>query len=234
MRTLMSLRRAVRAATPALALGTAAVTAVLAACSDSPTAPTRPAAGAAFSKSADKTAAKAAKDSVKAAKHTAKDDAQRMAEAALDTVATTWHTTAQDQEPGTDRPVTLTCSVDEQASVTQTIGKKGGVLTVGSSTLTIPAGALSQAQSITATVTKGAQGVRLDFAPHGLTFQHAVEFRVDYRGCDALAGLPLNVFYTDAAGGIVQVMPSAQAPAGQAVRALTDHFSGYLVSWGRH
>ncbi len=37
--TLSSIRRAVRAATPALALGTAVLTAALAACSDSPTAP---------------------------------------------------------------------------------------------------------------------------------------------------------------------------------------------------
>lgn len=239
------IRRAIERATPVLALGTAALTAALAACADSPTAPASspvPAAsgvragavtGPVFTKSADHAARKAAKDSAKAAKHSAKDEASHVSEVTLDTLAATWHTAPQDQEPGTDQPVPLACTGQGQFRVTQTIGTKGGVLSLGQSALTIPAGALAHPETITATATAGPTGVQLDFVPHGLQFAKAVELRIDYTGCDATVGTPVNVYYTNATGGIAQVLPSAQAPARQQVRALTDHFSGYIASWGR-
>lgn len=220
-----SLRVALRAFAPALALSTAGLAV---ACADGPTAPQPPSGPAATVQ-----AGKASDDTPKTAKHAAKDDASRVTEDELEALQTTWHTTDADREPGTDHALPITCPGSGAYMVSKDVDAKGGSLTLGRSALIIPAKALHARTRITATVRVGASGVSLDLQPHGLTFAVPVELRADFAGCSIPAGEPLNAFYVNDDGGILQVMPSAQ-PAGVAqLRALTDHFSGYLVAWGR-
>ena len=115
--------------------------------------------------------------------------------------------------------------------VSQRMGRNGGTLKFGKSELRIPAGALSADTQISATITLG-QGVGVELQPHGLTFAKAAELRVDWTGCTAPSGSPINLYYTDTSGYITQVMPSASTGPTTA-RMLTDHFSGFTVSWGR-
>ena len=160
------------------------------------------------------------------------DSAMRQSPAQLAAIAPTWHTQSSDIESGTDRPLNLACGFDGVYSVGQPIGPNGGVLRFGSSSLTIPKGALSSTVMISATVTLG-QAVKVDFAPHGMQFAKAVTIVTDYSGCTMPSTGAINVYYTDASGGITQSMPSSNDAAHGVVTSLTDHFSGYAVAWGR-
>ena len=100
----------------------------------------------------------------------------------------------------------------------------------------MPAGALDHAVTITATST-GSTTRGLDFAPHGLRFLKPVSMTISFAGCslpEDAQDTVLGVVYIDPSGRPVQRMPAhADHPAHQ-ITALTDHFSGYLVSWNHH
>ncbi|GJG88243.1 hypothetical protein tb265_34240 [Gemmatimonadetes bacterium T265] len=166
-------------------------------------------------------------------KYSAADAALRETLSQLTAQAATFYTQPGDQESGTDRPLPLTCGVAGGWTVTQPVGPNGGTLWFGASSLTIPRGALSTTVMISATVTLG-QGAKVDFAPHGLHFAKAVTITVNYNGCSMPANAPgMNVYYLNDSGGIAQSMPSANDPNQRIVTSLTDHFSGYMMSWGR-
>ncbi len=169
----------------------------------------------------------------KAAK-AAKDAEHRLSDADLSALAATFHTSPADHEAGVDTASTMTCHNAERETATAQIGPKGGELKIGHSSLRVPAGALTSPVVITGTAIRGAHGPLLTFAPHGLQFQKAVEIIADYHGCSAPASAPLNMFYVAPGHAVLQVMPSAEHGSKQEIRALTDHFSGYLVSWNRH
>ena len=160
------------------------------------------------------------------------DSANHETLAQLAAQAPTWHTQPADKEAGTDKPLPLACGVAGTYSVGRVIGPAGGTLSFGRSSLTIPAGALSSNVTISATITLGSS-VTVEFAPHGLQFAKAATMVVNYTGCTAPSNTALDVYYTDVFGGIMQSMPTASNPAQQSVTALTDHFSGYTVAWGR-
>lgn len=167
-----------------------------------------------------------------APKPSPKDSTMRQTPAQIAAIAPTWHTQSTDQEAGTDTPMNMMCGVNAVYTVSQPIGPKGGVLQFGASSLTIPQGALSSTVQITATMTLG-QAVQVDFAPHGTQFAKAVTIVSNYTGCTMPSGGAVNVYYTNASGGITQSMPSSNDAAHNTVTSLTDHFSGYLVAWGR-
>lgn len=166
-------------------------------------------------------------------KPNAKDAANRETPSQLAAEAPTWHTQPGDREAGFDRPLNLACGVAGSWSVSQMIGPNGGVLRFGSSSLTIPQGALNTTVNISARVTLG-QAVQIDFAPHGLQFAKAATIVANFSGCTMPAGNSINMYYTDDFGGILQSMPSANSTGSPVVTSLTDHFSGYIVAWGRH
>lgn len=161
-----------------------------------------------------------------------KDSANRVTPTQLAVEASSWHTQSSDKESGQDRPLNISCGFTGQYTVSQPIGTAGGVLTFGKSSLTIPKGALSTTTQISATITLGSS-VTVDFQPHGLQFAKAATIKADFTGCTVPSSSPgLNVYYLTSTGGIAQSMPSAKASS-TVVQALTDHFSGYAVSWGR-
>lgn len=208
----------------AIAAVIAPIAASIAACSvDGPTSPMPVAHSPAFSKGA----------SAPTPKHSDKDDQNRDTKDQIAAMAPTWHTTPADQEAGTDMPLNLACGYSGVYTVSQSVGPNGGVLRFGASSLTIPQGALSSTIQISAKITLG-QGVNVEFAPHGLTFAKAATIVANYTGCTMPStATGLNVYYTDVNGGILQSMPSAMNMSQHTVTSLTDHFSGYMVAWGR-
>lgn len=194
----------------------------LAACStDRETAPTAPVAAApapAFDKGPDD-----------------KDAGKRFTDDALTSLSNTWHTGSADAVAATTKPLALSCVAGYQGTftVSQRVGRNGTTIKFGKSEFKVPSGALSSDVQITATFTLDGQGVNVDFQPHGLKFAKAAEARIDFTGCQAPSGAPINAYYTNDQGFVTQVMPSSAASGSKQVRMLTDHFSGYTVSWGR-
>lgn len=166
-------------------------------------------------------------------KASAADDANRTTLGALSGLAANWHTTPSALESGSEHPLDLTCSVSQRSSASQLIGPQGGVLRLGAHSLTVPKGALATTVLISATATVG-PSVRIDFAPHGLQFAKAATLVLNYTGCTMPSTGAGNVYYTNEFDAIRQSMPSANDPATKTITALTDHFSGYLVGWGRY
>jgi hypothetical protein len=163
----------------------------------------------------------------------AKDAGKRLTPTQLEAAAPTFRTTSADIEAPADKPLPLSCGFTGRYMVSQRIGKGGGSLKFGRSEFKVPAGALTSDVQVTADISIGQEGVEVNFGPHGLKFAKAAELRVDYTGCTAPTGAALNVYYTDGYDRIVQTMPSAMVPGAPQIRSLTDHFSGYVVSWGR-
>jgi hypothetical protein len=130
---------------------------------------------------------------------------------------------------------TLTCDVQVLAPQTRLIGPAGGVIQIGRHQLEIPAGALDGYVAITASVPFGS-GSAIEFAPHGLQFNVPVQITLDYSGCTLPENSYRSVVYTDAsaAGIVLDGMPSLDSASSHKIVALTDHFSGYIVAWGRN
>lgn len=161
-----------------------------------------------------------------------KDARERRSDRELDDLTTTFQTTSADEEAGVAMPLPLVCGIRGTYMVSRRIGRSGGSLKFGRSELKVPAGALGDDVQVSATIRLG-ESVGVEFAPHGLKFAKPAELRIDYTGCTPPLGAALNVYYTNDQGRIVQTMPSADTRSTKQIRALTDHFSGYAVSWGR-
>ena len=251
-----TIRRAVRAATPALALGTAALTAVLAACSDSPTGPSASASPAAaralpsaptHSTSPTATSGGAPAPAMLTSWFSlsqAQLDALMADLAAFQAAVVPIPTAGSVSSPApmdnagssptrSAAGAALVCRAEHGWSATQTIGASGGTLHIGPHQFTVPAGALDHDVTITATST-GSTRRGLDFAPHGLHFQKPVSMTISFAGCEVPTGGTLGVVYTDSNGRPIQRMPAHADHPAHRITALTDHFSGYIASWGRN
>jgi hypothetical protein len=125
----------------------------------------------------------------------------------------------------------LTCQVDETRTTTQTIGPAGGTIFVGSHSLTIPYGALTESVTITATAPAG-EHVELALAPHGLQFERNVTLRMSYADCGLVRALLLRIAYVDRESlTILEVLPSFPDLWRQRIIGTTDHFSSYMLAY---
>ena len=223
MRRLASVRRAVRAATPALALGTAALTAALAACSDGPTSPTGSSAAQ---------AAVAAGPAHSTSVYTGYTgySGTTTSGSTLVTATALMRTT----------PIT----VPIMRSVT--LHATGGTLQIPEAGLmvTIPRGAVGDSTAtITATALPGS-AVAYDFQPHGAKFLTQLKINqslaaTTWAGNTGMMNIGAGYFasnsqvntYTGAAQ-LNEVITGTVA--GGTYQFYVGHFSGYLVSWGRY
>ncbi len=125
----------------------------------------------------------------------------------------------------------LTCSPLPYDSVTQTIGPEGGTLQVGAHTLSIPAGALDTAVTITAVAPSDTVN-HLRFQPEGLTFQRPAYLGMSYANCNLLGStLPKQIAYTTDALEILYYLLSVDNPPSQTVTGRLEHFSEYAIAW---
>ena len=117
------------------------------------------------------------------------------------------------------------------AQTTQTVGKAGGVITVGPHKLSIPYGALDGPVTITATAPKGNVNL-VEFEPAGLVFKKTASLTMSYANCDLLGSLlPKRIAYTDDALNILEYLLSIDNLFAQKVTGGLKHFSGYAVAW---
>ncbi len=125
----------------------------------------------------------------------------------------------------------LNCTPLPYDSVTQTIGPEGGTIFVGAHTLTVPAGALDTAVTITAVAPSDTiRHVR--FQPEGLQFQQPASLTLSYAGCSLLGSLaPKRIAYTTDAFLILEYLPSLDDFFGQTVTGELHHFSEYAIAW---
>lgn len=213
-------------------LGGVALGALLSACIDSPTGPrTLSPSGSLSASKAAPTAEALAKAAEKAAK-AQEESERRLAKAAFDSLKKEWDRYKKSVEKGDAMAVGLRCEPSKGEYGVKRIGPKGGTLDVGLHTIEIPAGALAQEMDIGASVKPGAS-VELEFAPHGLQFRKPVEITFDYGKCVVADGDALDVVYVGTGWRILETMPSTDKRGAHRITALTDHFSGYMVSTGR-
>src|SRR6478672_11793140 len=123
----------------------------------------------------------------------------------------------------------LLCSPQPYASTTRTIGPDGGLITVGTHRLFIPAGALPSDVSITAEQMPGSTN-SIRFSPQGLQFQQPAALTMTYDNC-ALVLLQKKIAYTDENLKVLQVLRSLDLFRTKTVTAPIDHFSRYAVAY---
>jgi hypothetical protein len=125
----------------------------------------------------------------------------------------------------------LTCTPLPFDSVTETIGPEGGTLAVGGHMLTVPAGALDSAVSITAVAPSDTVN-HVRFQPEGLTFQQPASLTLSYANCNLLGSLaPKRIAYTTDSFAILEFLPSLDDLLSQTVTASLHHFSEYAIAW---
>lgn len=125
----------------------------------------------------------------------------------------------------------LRCEPQSRVSETRVVGPKGGTINIGPHRLVVPPGALLSDVSITGTAPPN-PAVNLEFAPHGLQFLEPVEMQVDYKQRIVPETAELGVTYMLDGWYAVEKMPSSDARKDKKITALTDHFSGFTVTWG--
>lgn len=123
----------------------------------------------------------------------------------------------------------LTCTQQKYVSVSQTVGPKGGKITVGEHALVIPEGALSRKTLITAEQMRGSHN-SVRFSPEGLQFEKPAVLTMSYRNC-LLVLLPKTIVYTTEKFKILEVLRSIDLFRKKMVTAPIDHFSRYVVAY---
>jgi len=123
----------------------------------------------------------------------------------------------------------LTCTPQPYAITRQTIGPKGGVISVGTHQLVIPKGALTAQTSITAEQISGSTN-SVRFSPEGLRFQQPAALTMTYSNC-ALVLLQKKIVYTSEQLKVLEVLQSLDLFKKKSVTAPIDHFSRYAVAY---
>jgi hypothetical protein len=129
-------------------------------------------------------------------------------------------------------------------TVSKSIGSEGGTIAIPEAgvTVTVPRGALAKTTKITMTARAGTL-VAYDFEPHGITFAKPLAFSQKLSGTNAtLLSAPFLQlgYYQDASlltktGGIVsELLGGAVNTLSWTFTSQIGHFSGYMVSCGRH
>lgn len=220
------------------ALGCATSTLLVACSADTVTAPGGPVPSAHFAAGKSE-AEKAAEDSLKAVEKAVKDSikaeeraGRNLAKAQLDSLKDDWDAYKKAVKKTGLKGSVLRCEPQKRESDTEIIGPKGGTLSMGPHRLVIPEGALDHDVVITGTAPSN-PAVNLEFAPHGLQFKKPVEMVIDYKQCIVPDDQELGVTYMGPGWRAIEQMPSSDKRSVSRISALTDHFSGFVVTWSR-
>ena len=123
------------------------------------------------------------------------------------------------------------CTPSAYDSVTQTVGPGGGTIHVGATTLSVPAGALDTAVSITAVAPSDTVS-HVRFEPQGLTFLQPASLTMSYANCNTTQSTaPRRIAYTTEALQILEYLPSVDDVSTQTVTGELHHFSDYAIAW---
>jgi hypothetical protein len=123
------------------------------------------------------------------------------------------------------------CAPLAAVSASAVVGPEGGTVQVGPHSLSIPAGALSGATTITAVAPSGPVN-RVAFGPEGLTFAQPATLTLSHANCGGLAGLiPKRIAYLTGELDILELLTSVDNLGARRVSASLDHFSSYAIAW---
>ncbi len=123
-----------------------------------------------------------------------------------------------------------TCATHLKSTDAGVFGPAGGTLTFGSSRLIIPAGALRDTVTITATIPEG-DGSRVELQPHGLEFAKPAGLQLGTAGCSMNGLVAPNVVYLSETGEVLETIPAVYDPHWQTIAASIWHFSGYAIAF---
>jgi hypothetical protein len=123
----------------------------------------------------------------------------------------------------------LTCTSLPYAAATATVGREGGTIRVGKSTLVVPPGALASRITITAEQMPGtANSIR--FSPAGLKFARPARLTMSYDNC--LLTLPTKrIVYTTEGLRVLELLQTLDLRLSRTVSAPIDHFSRYAIAY---
>jgi hypothetical protein len=126
----------------------------------------------------------------------------------------------------------LSCSALPYDSVTQVIGKAGGVIRVGPHTFAVPYGALSKPVAITAVLPADQHVNVVRFQPDGLQFNTPAALTMSYANCNLLGKLlPKRIARVDDLLNILGYLLSLDNLFSKQVTGEVPHFTGYAIAW---
>ena len=129
----------------------------------------------------------------------------------------------------------LSCPVDTSATTSATIGLQGGTISLGGSSVTIPAGALLGDEVVELTIPAG-HFMEVDLSVNGgqsIVFQLPVTATIDYSRCGRSSETlkPLTVWHIDEhTKALLENMGGVDDKLLQQITFTTGHFSGYAVA----
>ena len=123
----------------------------------------------------------------------------------------------------------LTCSPQQYAVTTKTIGPDGGVISVGPHSLVVPRNALPKNVTITAEQIRGSTN-SVRFSPEGLRFEQPAALTMNYENCGFVL-LRKKIVFTSEKLKVLEVLRSLDLFRSKAVTAPIDHFSRYAVAY---
>lgn len=129
----------------------------------------------------------------------------------------------------------LVCPVDTSTTVHTVIGSLGGLLSIGGTTVAIPAGALLGDTTVTLTLPAG-QLMEVDLSVgdgQSIVFLKPVVVTIDYSRCgrNEQTALPLGVWNIDEhTKALLENMGGVDDKLTQQITFTTIHFSGYAVA----
>lgn len=129
----------------------------------------------------------------------------------------------------------ISCPSNETQTATGLIGLLGGTLSVGGTTVSIPAGALTVALPIRITVPSSPY-MKVDVSALGLlhlSFLKPIRITIDYSRCNRsdIDSAPLEVWYLDDGTNTpIENMGGVDNKLARTITFSTGHFSGYAVA----
>jgi len=128
----------------------------------------------------------------------------------------------------------IKCETEETLSTTATITPLGGIVSIGGTTISLPAGAVLAPTTFTVTV-PASRYMEVDISAAGtdhFLFEQPVVVTIDYSRCTHPKSLrPLTVWYWDSGTGeLLENMAGVDNKLVRTMTFTTTHLSGYVIA----
>ena len=129
----------------------------------------------------------------------------------------------------------LVCPSTQSYTATGVIGREGGSLSAGGTTMTLPSGAVNRPTLFTLTV-PASDYVEVEIVAENnqhFKFEKRVSITMDYSRCEMdLSEKPLSAWHIDVqTKALLEEMPGRKDKRANSVSFGTDHLSGYALAW---
>lgn len=138
---------------------------------------------------------------------------------------------AKEQAHASSRnPRSVACAPSDPIVAAKLFGDKGGKLEIGRSRLIIPAGALGDTVTITAT-RRGDGTSTIHFEPEGLRFHKRARLVLSGANCSLPHEGHASIVYVGPDGSVLETLPGRFDPDRKTVASAIEHFSGYAIAF---